>query len=62
VARASDSQPELLTVEVLPERSRDLRDLWGFFRNRRPDAYGALVEPISEPGGLSESAYIVAER
>ncbi len=62
VARASDSQPGLMTVEILPERSRDLRDLWGFFRNRRPDAYGALVEPVSEPGALSESAYIVAER
>lgn len=45
IARASDSKPELLKAQISQDRVRDLRDLWGFFENRRPDAYDALVEP-----------------
>lgn len=44
IARASDSGRELLMATISHEMVQDTRDLWGFFRNRRPDAYGALVE------------------
>jgi len=46
MARASDSQPGLLTVDVSAERVADVRDLWGFFRCRRPDAYGMLLDAV----------------
>ena len=62
VARASDSEPELLTAEISGERARDLRDLWGFFRNRRPDAYTVLTEPVAEPAALSATAEVHGRR
>jgi N-carbamoylputrescine amidase len=46
MARASDSEPGLLTVDISAERVADVRDLWGFFRCRRPDAYRMLLEPV----------------
>lgn len=46
MARASDSDPGLLTVEISREKVVDTRDLWGFFRCRRPDAYGLIMEPV----------------
>jgi N-carbamoylputrescine amidase len=24
---------------------QEVRDLWAFYRDRRPDAYGALIQP-----------------
>jgi hypothetical protein len=47
--RAGDDGSQLLTAEISPEKVADIRDLWGFFRTRRPDAYGALAQPL--PGG-----------
>jgi hypothetical protein len=34
-----------LDLSVLPE----LRALWGYYRDRRPDLYGALVESPARP-------------
>ncbi len=46
LARASDSEPGLLAVDISPEKVADTRDMWGFFRCRRPDAYGMVTEPV----------------
>jgi N-carbamoylputrescine amidase len=62
LARASDSEAGLVTVDIAAEHARDLRDLWGFFRTRRPDAYGALTEPVTDPNALSPAAAILAGR
>jgi beta-ureidopropionase len=35
----------ILHCEIDTALSAQLRDEWGFFRDRRPDAYGALVAP-----------------
>lgn len=59
LARAGDSGRELLVAEISSQHARDLRDLWGFFRTRRPDAYGALTEPIHEAGAMSASTEIL---
>jgi N-carbamoylputrescine amidase len=60
LVRASDSEPGLVTVDISAEHARDLRDLWGFFRTRRPDAYASLTDPVADPGALSPTAAIVA--
>lgn len=44
IAQASDSREEVLVADpdlsVLPE----LRALWAYYRDRRPDLYGPLLE------------------
>jgi N-carbamoylputrescine amidase len=43
-AQASYDQDELLVHEIDLDMIRQVRDTWQFFRDRRPDAYGALVQ------------------
>jgi beta-ureidopropionase len=45
VAQLDDEQDAVLYTEIDTEISAQLRDEWGFFRDRRPEAYGALVAP-----------------
>ncbi len=42
-AQASDDQDELLVHDIDLDMVREVRNLWQFFRDRRPDAYGDLV-------------------
>jgi len=43
LARASDSEPELLVVRIDKARTDAVRRIWPFLRDRRIDAYGDLV-------------------
>jgi beta-ureidopropionase len=45
VAQLGNEHDAILYSEIDTEVSAQLRDEWGFFRDRRPDAYGALVAP-----------------
>jgi N-carbamoylputrescine amidase len=45
VAAAGDQDEEIVYAEIDPSANVALRDEWGFFRDRRPDAYARLVEP-----------------
>jgi N-carbamoylputrescine amidase len=45
VIRAGEKKDVIVNCDVDTEVSAQLRDEWGFFRDRRPDAYGALVAP-----------------
>jgi len=45
VTRLGSEHDAILHCEIDTEVSAQLRDEWGFFRDRRPDAYGALVAP-----------------
>jgi N-carbamoylputrescine amidase len=42
---ASDRDPELLVRDLDLGLIRTVRDRWAFYRDRRPDAYEALVQP-----------------
>jgi len=42
---ASDTEEELLIRDLDLDMIEDVRKTWAFFRDRRPDAYGTLVEP-----------------
>lgn len=46
VATASDSEAELLCVDIDPAVVHQTRELWGFFGARRPDGYSSLTVPI----------------
>ena len=37
-------EPELIIRELDMDRIKEVRDGWAFYRDRRPDAYGELVE------------------
>ncbi|MFA7198677.1 MAG: nitrilase-related carbon-nitrogen hydrolase, partial [Methanoculleus sp.] len=55
LARASETVEEVLVVEVDLAANETIRDGWGFFRNRRPETYGALTRrlpPGRTPGML----------
>lgn len=41
----SSTEPELLIRDIDLGKVREVRERWQFFRDRRPDAYGALVAP-----------------
>ena len=42
VAAAGDEGEAIVYAEIDTERSRKLREEWGFFRDRRPEIYGAI--------------------
>ncbi len=49
LARASDRDEEILVVELDLAKNKEVREGWGFFRNRRPDIYWPLIEMVQEP-------------
>jgi N-carbamoylputrescine amidase len=42
---ASDQKEELIVRDLDLDRVTEVRQLWQFFRDRRPDAYADLVAP-----------------
>ena len=42
---ASDTQDEVLVRDLDLDQLQEVRDLWAFYRDRRPDAYGPLTQP-----------------
>ncbi|WP_394339996.1 agmatine deiminase family protein [Methanoculleus sp. UBA208] len=54
LSRASETDEEVLVVEVDLAGNEAVREGWGFFRNRRPETYGALTRrflPGRTPAG-----------
>lgn len=45
LASGSRDRSELVTAEVDLEQIREVRNVWAFYRDRRPDSYGPLVLP-----------------
>ena len=43
-AEASDEEEEVLVSDLDLEKNREVRNVWQFYRDRRPDQYGPLVE------------------
>ena len=43
IAEASRDKDELVVADLNLDMIREVRNTWQFFRDRRPDAYGALV-------------------
>ncbi len=44
IAKASEDKDELITADMDWDMVREVRNLWQFFRDRRPDTYGALTQ------------------
>jgi beta-ureidopropionase len=44
LAEASEDRDELVTAQMDMEKVREVRDLWQFFRDRRPEMYGLLTQ------------------
>ncbi|NBV50656.1 acyltransferase [bacterium] len=44
LAKASRDKDELLITEIDLDEVKEVRDLWQFFRDRRPETYGPLTE------------------
>jgi len=44
LAQASRDKDELVTAELDFDKIREVRNVWQFFRDRRPDSYGDLVK------------------
>jgi len=53
MAEASNDKEEILVVECDPEKSEETRRNWPFFRDRRIDAFGGLMERWLEEGGTA---------
>jgi agmatine deiminase len=51
LARARDGEETLLTTVDL-SMNHDVRESWGFFRNRRPDTYGRVAVPFPGESGI----------
>jgi agmatine deiminase len=49
LARASDKDEAVLVVELDLALNEEVREGWGFFRNRRPDVYWPIVELRQQP-------------
>ncbi|MEJ7623412.1 MAG: nitrilase-related carbon-nitrogen hydrolase [Pyrinomonadaceae bacterium] len=43
IAEGSRDQDELVVADLDMDKIREVRNTWQFFRDRRPDAYGAVV-------------------
>lgn len=44
IAQASRDSDELVIAELDLDQIREVRNIWQFFRDRRPESYGALTE------------------
>jgi beta-ureidopropionase len=44
VAEAGDTEEEVLVADLDLEKNREVRNQWQFYRDRRPDQYGPIVE------------------
>jgi N-carbamoylputrescine amidase len=44
LATASRDKTELITAELDLDKIREVRNIWQFYRDRRPETYGMLVE------------------
>jgi N-carbamoylputrescine amidase len=44
LAEASEDKDELVVAEMDMDKVREVRDLWQFFRDRRPEMYGPLAQ------------------
>ena len=44
VAQATRDRDELVTAELDLDKIREVRNVWQFFRDRRPETYGGLVK------------------
>ena len=45
LAQASRDKDELIVADLDFDKIREVRNTWQFYRDRRPDTYGALVAP-----------------
>jgi N-carbamoylputrescine amidase len=45
VAQGSRDKTELITAELNLDKIREVRNVWQFYRDRRPETYGALTRP-----------------
>lgn len=45
VAVGSRDKDEVVTAEVDLDQIQEVRDVWQFYRDRRPDSYGAITAP-----------------
>jgi N-carbamoylputrescine amidase len=50
LAQASDTREEIVTADVDLSVIPELRALWGYYRDRRPEMYGPVVEPRVSSG------------
>ena len=46
VAEASEDNDELVVAELDLDMIEEVRRTWQFYRDRRPDSYGDMVEDI----------------
>ncbi len=44
LVEASEDQDELVVADMDMEKVREVRNLWQFFRDRRPEVYGSLTQ------------------
>ena len=44
IAQASDSEDELVVADMDLDQIREVRELWQFYRDRRPETYGDLID------------------
>ena len=44
IAQAGDSADELVVADIDLEQVREVRNIWQFYRDRRPETYGDLVD------------------
>ena len=45
VSQGSRDQDELIVADLDLDKIREVRNIWQFYRDRRPDSYGDLVAP-----------------
>jgi N-carbamoylputrescine amidase len=46
LACASETEDELVTADCNLDQIREVRDVWQFFRDRRPETYGDMVKQL----------------
>lgn len=55
LTEASDTHEDIVIAEVDLSVIPELRSLWGYYRDRRPDKYGALVDRGVESASLAHA-------
>ena len=46
--KRAGSKEEVLICDIDLDHGKEVREGWRFFRNRRPECYGKIVEPLRQ--------------
>ena len=62
IVEASRDKTELITADLDLDKIREVRNVWQFYRDRRPETYGGLVKLLGAQRRFCDSLFALHRR